>query len=131
MRTLAVINYYCMIFIIKINFDYYFKENVPCPNNDNAVAGVYCTDELPDLVFDIAELTQSLHLEDRLMFFLQCAMEENCLASDAYSIRNEDSQWAMESRRLLKFTAKTLNAGNADFRPNIPKELWEWHSCHM
>lgn len=82
-------------------------------------------------MFDVDELTQSLHLEDRMMYFLQCAMEENCLSSEAYNIRNDNPQWAMEPRRLLKFTAKTLNAGNTDFRPHIPKEMWEWHHCHM
>lgn len=112
-------------------FHFLFAESVPCPNSDNFVATAFCTRDLPDLVFDTAELTHSLHLEDRMMYFLQCAMEENCLASEAYTVRNEMSSWATEMRRLLKFTAKTLNAGTADFRPHIPKEMWEWHHCHM
>lgn len=90
-----------------------------------------CTRELPDLVFDIEELEQSLHMEDRMLYFLQCAMEENCLSSLAYEIQRTNEDWAMEHRRLLKFTAKTLNAGNVDFRPHIPKYLWQWHACHM
>lgn len=77
------------------------------------------------------ELSDSAHLEDRPMFLLQCAMEENCLASKAYEIQRDSNDWHMETRRLLKFTARTLNAGSADFRPNIPKHLWEWHLCHQ
>lgn len=65
------------------------------------------------------------------MYFLQCAMEENCLASQAYQIQRDNPSWHLETRRLLKFTARVLNVGTADFRPNIPKNLWEWHMCHM
>lgn len=97
----------------------------------NQVASVICTYELPDLVFDTKELQTSLHLEDRMLYFLQCAMEENCVASEAYTIKKEQRDWHKESRRLLKFTAKTYNGGNTDFRPHIPKHLWEWHQCHM
>lgn len=71
------------------------------------------------------------HLEDRRMYFLQCAMEENCVSSEAYKIQKETPDWHLETRRLLKFTAKILNAGTEDFRPAIPKHLWEWHMCHM
>ena len=39
---------------------------------------------MADLVPDIHELTRSIHLEDKQLFFLQCAMEENCLSSSAY-----------------------------------------------
>lgn len=74
---------------------------------------------------------RSAHLEDRPMFFLQCAMEENCVATEAYKIQKESPNWHLETRRLLKFTAKILNAGTEDFRPAIPKHLWEWHMCHM
>lgn len=56
-----------------------------------------------------------------MLYFLQCAMEENCLSSEAYKIERQSDDWSTETRRLLKFTAKTLNAGNADFRPHIPK----------
>lgn len=65
------------------------------------------------------------------MYFLQCAMEENCVSSEAYKIQKESPDWHRETRRLLKFTAKILNAGTEDFRPAIPKHLWEWHMCHM
>ena len=39
---------------------------------------------MADLVPDLHELSRSVHLEDKQLFFLQCAMEENCLASSAY-----------------------------------------------
>ncbi|XP_055551210.1 lysyl oxidase homolog 2B, partial [Wyeomyia smithii] len=97
----------------------------------NHVAAVTCVEKLPDLAFDHVEMEQSLHLEDRLMYLLQCAMEENCVASQAYEIQRDNPNWHLESRRLLKFTARVLNTGTADFRPNIPKHLWEWHLCHM
>lgn len=83
-------------------------------------------------MFDFEELTRSAHLEDRQLFFLQCAMEENCLASSAYKLKQEDpANWHLETRRLLRFTARIINVGNEDFRPFIPKHLWEWHACHM
>ena len=40
--------------------------------------------EMADLVPDHHELARSAHLEDKQLFFLQCAIEENCLASEAY-----------------------------------------------
>lgn len=95
------------------------------------VAGVVCTREIADLVFDHIELMRTAHLEDRPLYWLQCAMEENCVASRAYKIQRESDTWHLQTRRLLRFTARTLNAGNADFRPSIPKHLWEWHMCHM
>lgn len=105
--------------------------NIECPGDENHVAAVICTREMADLVFDHSELQRSAHLEDRPILFLQCAMEENCLASRAYEIQRDNPSWQMVTRRLLKFTARTLNAGNADFRPSIPKHLWEWHMCHQ
>lgn len=105
--------------------------DISCPDRDKQVAGVICTEQMADLVFDYVELERSAHLEDRPLFLLQCAMEENCLAAQAYAIQREKHNWHMITRRLLKFTATVLNAGNADFRPNIPKHMWEWHMCHM
>lgn len=90
-----------------------------------------CTNFLPDLKFDHLKLEKTAHIEDRLMFYLQCAMEENCLAPQAYEIQNKYLDWHIETRRLLKFTAQVMNIGNRDFRPAIPKHLWEWHMCHM
>lgn len=100
-----------------------------CKSKD--VAAVSCTFSLADLIIDHQELMRTAYLEDKAMFFLQCAMEENCVASTAYEIQKENNAWHLETRRLLRFTAKSFNAGTADFRPVIPKHLWEWHMCHM
>lgn len=100
-----------------------------CSNKD--VAAVSCTRTMSDLVIDHIDLMRTAHLEDKPMFYLQCAMEENCVASTAYEIQKENDAWHLETRRLLRFTARIFNAGNADFRPAIPKHLWEWHMCHM
>ncbi|KAB0795476.1 hypothetical protein PPYR_12315 [Photinus pyralis] len=95
------------------------------------VAAVYCVSTMSDLAVDAGELMRTAHLQDTQMFFLQCAMEENCLASHAYKIQKESSDWHLETRRLLRFTATILNIGTADFRPYLPKSMWEWHMCHM
>ncbi|KAJ8917857.1 hypothetical protein NQ315_010770 [Exocentrus adspersus] len=100
-----------------------------CQSKD--VAAVSCTETMSDLVIDHVDLMRTAHLEDKQMFFLQCAMEENCVASTAYEVQKENDAWHLETRRLLRFTARIFNAGNADFRPAIPKHLWEWHMCHM
>ena len=39
-----------------------------------------------------------------MMFFLQCAMEENCLASEAYRLRHDRYDYQQEMRRLLRYT---------------------------
>ncbi|KAJ8946895.1 hypothetical protein NQ318_008251, partial [Aromia moschata] len=100
-----------------------------CKSRD--AAAVACTEHMADLIIDHFDLMKTAHLEDRQMFFLQCAMEENCVASSAYEVQKENPGWHLETRRLLKFTARIFNGGNADFRPAIPKHLWEWHMCHM
>ncbi|XP_043675334.1 lysyl oxidase homolog 3A isoform X2 [Vespula pensylvanica] len=102
-----------------------------CPGMNENVAGVVCSRDMPDLIFDHIELMRTAHLEDRQLYWLQCAMEENCVASRAYKVQKESYNWHFESRRLLRFTARILNAGTADFRPAVPKHLWEWHMCHM
>ncbi|XP_014606671.1 PREDICTED: lysyl oxidase homolog 2 [Polistes canadensis] len=102
-----------------------------CPGVNENVAGVVCSRDMPDLIFDHIELMRTAYLEDRQLYWLQCAMEENCVASSAYKVQKESYNWHFESRRLLRFTARILNAGTADFRPAVPKHLWEWHMCHM
>lgn len=87
---------------------------------------------LPDLIIDHSEIQRTAHLEDRQLYFLQCAMEENCLASSAYKLQRDNSyNWHLETRRLVRFTARILNAGTADFQPYVPKHMWEFHQCHM
>ncbi|KAL8568521.1 hypothetical protein ACOMHN_066511 [Nucella lapillus] len=58
-------------------------------------------------------------------------MEENCLSSSAYEIRNNSKSWRNNMRRLLRFSTIVHNRGDADFRPYIAKGQWEWHACHM
>ncbi|XP_017044917.1 lysyl oxidase homolog 3B [Drosophila ficusphila] len=104
---------------------------VSCHGNRQHVAAVICDYIAPDLVVDYLEIEQTAHLEDRPMLLMQCAMEENCVANEAYQIQRDDPHWRYRSRRLLKFTAAAINAGNADFRPFKEKSQWEWHMCHM
>jgi len=88
-------------------------------------------EEMADLVPDHLEMMRSAHLEYRQLFFLQCAMEENCLATSAYKLQKDDPYgWLLKTRRLLRFTARIANLGTADFKPFIPKHKWEWHACH-
>lgn len=105
----------------KANYGY-------CPGED--IAGVICVDQLADLVIDHIDLMRAYVL-DVPLYELRCAMEENCLASTAYQIQKESPYWLFETRRLLKFTTSVLNAGTDEFRPIIPKNLWEWHMCHL
>ncbi|XP_061398678.1 lysyl oxidase homolog 2B [Musca vetustissima] len=97
----------------------------------NHVAVVICDHLAPDLVIDYYEIERTAHLEDRPMALMQCAMEENCVANEAYEIQRDDPDWRYVTRRLLKFTASALNTGNIDFRPFKEKNMWEWHMCHM
>ncbi|VVC37410.1 Immunoglobulin-like fold,SRCR domain,SRCR-like domain,Lysyl oxidase [Cinara cedri] len=109
----------------------YHQPGAACPTSKETVASVVCVKDLADLQVDVDELSKSAYLEDRQMYFLQCAMEENCLASSAYRIRQEEPDWHLITRRLLRFTAKITNVGTAPFRPAIPKHLWQFHQCHM
>jgi len=101
-----------------------------CPGK-KSVAGVVCADDLPDLIPNGRLLQSHIYLEDRQLWYLQCAMEENCLASDAYLVKQREYNWAYHNRRLLRFTSSVYNNGTQDFRPFIPKHLWQWHMCHM
>ncbi|KAL0811480.1 hypothetical protein ABMA28_009874 [Loxostege sticticalis] len=105
--------------------------DVVCPGEVGYVAAVVCTHELADLALDTTAIERTSHLQDVPMYQLQCAMEENCLSKSAYEIKATNSDWQFETRRLLRFTASSLNVGNEDFRPYLPKHLWQWHLCHM
>ena len=103
-----------------------------CPHQHHQdVAGVVCVDHQADLQPDMMELMQSAYLEDKPLFLLQCAMEENCLASEAYRERQENPYWQQLTRRLLRFTTAIENIGTADFKPFRHKAAWQWHACHQ
>lgn len=54
-----------------------FGKHGKCHGNKHHVAGVSCVKKMPDLVLDATELETTAHLEDRLLYFLTCAMEES------------------------------------------------------
>merc|ERR1712142_792330 len=87
------------------------------------IAAVSCTDTQADLEPDLYQLMTSAYLEDKPLFLLQCAMEENCVASQAYTERQTNPYWQQITRRLLRFTTAISNIGTADFRPFIPKKI--------
>ena len=63
----------------------------------------------------------------RALNTLTCAVEENCLASDAAdALQNNPTQ----IRRLLRFDSLTMNWGKADFRPVLDRSQWIYHDCH-
>ena len=103
-----------------------------CPGQGyRDIAAVVCTPQQADLQPDLYQLMTSAYLEDKPLALLQCAMEENCLASAAYTEKLTNHYWQQASRRLLRFTTAISNIGNADFRPFIPKDAWQWHACHQ
>ena len=55
---------------------------------------------------------------------LQCALEENCLASDAVGLPGNST------RTLLRFDLLTMNYGLSDFTPILNQHEWIWHACH-
>lgn len=106
------------------------EQEVSCSSPEK-IATVICTDVLPDLVPNATLVQESSYLQDLPMYYLQCAMEENCAAKSAYTIRETYRDWHLHRRRLLRFSSSTWNFGTADFRPMARKEDWEWHLCHM
>lgn len=95
-----------------------------------SVAGVICDTRLPDLTPNITRLEYSAYLQDRYLYYLQCAFEEDCLSSSANALYGTNS-WTTLTRRLLRFSTIAHNIGTADFRPNIDRSKWEWHACHQ
>ncbi|XP_026536934.1 lysyl oxidase homolog 2-like isoform X2 [Notechis scutatus] len=99
---------------------------VSCPKGGGRyAAGVSCTETAADLVLNAKEVEETSYLEDRPMHVLQCAMEENCLASSAVNTSVSEGV-----RRLFRFSSKIHNNGQADFRPKTGRHAWIWHECH-
>ena len=72
-----------------------------CPGTGpRDLAAVVCTARLADLEPDLYQLVTSAYLEDKPLFTLQCAMEENCVASGAYTERQTNPYWQQVTRRL-------------------------------
>lgn len=59
------------------------------------------------------------------MYYLQCAVDDECLATAAYGKPND------HVRELLRFNSLTMNLGTQDFRPISNQEDWVWHNCHQ
>lgn len=95
-----------------------------------SVAGVICDARLPDLTPNITRLEYSAYLQDRYLYYLQCAFEEGCLSSTAEALYGTNS-WTTLTRRLLRFSTIAHNVGTADFRPDVDRSKWEWHACHQ
>ncbi|XP_013379008.1 lysyl oxidase homolog 3B [Lingula anatina] len=97
-----------------------------------SIAGVSCTDQLPDIKLNLTALEMSVYLQDRPFLYMTCALEENCFPSDAYDyIERNPRTWSTHQRRLLRFTSDIHNHGTAPFNPHTPKTAWDWHACHL
>ncbi|XP_028391095.1 lysyl oxidase homolog 3A-like [Dendronephthya gigantea] len=103
-------------------------ESFTCSSPDN-VAGVRCTDALPDLALSIRDIIRTLRVDYLPNQMLRCAWEENCLPSKANRYMDE-TYIRYYTRRLMRFSTVILNFGSADYRPLAKKEDWIWHSCH-
>ncbi|XP_077162934.1 lysyl oxidase homolog 2 [Paroedura picta] len=100
--------------------------HVNCPKGGGRfAAGVSCTEAAADLVVNAKEVEYTSYLELRPMMMLQCALEENCLASSA-----ANASLTTDSRLLLRFSSQIHNFGQVDFQPRYGRHAWIWHECH-
>ncbi|XP_055896709.1 lysyl oxidase homolog 2-like isoform X2 [Biomphalaria glabrata] len=107
------------------------SDNTHVCSKKTSVAGVVCSNYLPDLVPNLRALEDSVRLQDQPLYYLRCSMEENCLSDSAYVVYNTSSAWRSHLRRLLRFSTVVHNRGLADFKPYLPRGQWQWHACHM
>ncbi|CAB4035420.1 lysyl oxidase homolog 2A-like, partial [Paramuricea clavata] len=103
-------------------------DNVTCSSSEK-VAGVRCTDALPDLALSIRGIYRTLRVDYLPNTMLRCSWEENCLTSSANRYMN-NFYMRYYRRRLMRFSTIILNFGSADYRPLAKKEDWIWHTCH-
>ena len=61
------------------------------------------------------------------LYYLSCALEEQCLSSSAYF--HSDNPYHI--RRLLRFDSLTMNYGTSVFLPSLSPAEWQWHDCHQ
>ncbi|XP_076005875.1 lysyl oxidase homolog 2A [Genypterus blacodes] len=110
---------------LTLNQCLHHGKHVDCPKGGGRFsAGVSCTHSAPDLVLNAQVVEQTTYLEDRPMYALQCAHEENCLSSSAATASSSSY------RRLLRFSSQIHNNGHSDFRPRAGHHSWVWHECH-
>ncbi|XP_001993777.2 lysyl oxidase homolog 2A [Drosophila grimshawi] len=99
-----------------------------CNAANRNVSTVACVARSADLELGLADIEISAYLADVPMTQLTCAMEENCVSRDAYVIRRTNPRAV---RKLLRFSVKASNVGNADVSPYANYRDWEWHQCHQ
>jgi hypothetical protein len=64
-------------------------------------------------------------------FYFQCAMEENCLASEAYRIRKEDPNFAMATRRLMRYNIRLFSSKFRIKYDNFYTEIYQFFSLKL
>ncbi|ALC47843.1 lox [Drosophila busckii] len=99
-----------------------------CNASNRNISTVACVSKSPDLEIGLVDIEVSAYLANVPMTQLACAMEENCVSADAYVIRRTNPAGI---RKLLRFSVKASNVGNADISPYVNYKDWEWHQCHM